>query len=255
MSSVRDINQKFEQEKNNYLELYNRYLKKIETLEDNVMFFSSSNFMYDNNENVKEMLMNKIKYYKGMLDFIRPVTEEDIIERNDIFLNYADKVKNVIPDDIPYAFHGNSKIFSVIEIIETGGLYTPKERNSSYNSFTSQIDVTCKDNINASIKFADPGIKSFLPYGAIFVVLPREEEIKKVLETKENAEVNGGISRVSFKDNPDRLINIITTTENKKLLQKVLIENNLNEEKVVTHDEFIELCREKFKKLNLRNGK
>lgn len=255
MSSVRDINQKFEQEKNNYLELYNRYLKKIETLEDNIMLFSSSNFMYDNNENVKEMLMNKIKYYKGMLDFIRPVTEKDIIERNDIFLNYADKVKNVIPDDIPYIFHGNSKIFSVIEIIETGGLYTPKERNSSYNSFASQIDVTCKDNINASIKFADPGIKSFLPYGAIFVVLPREEEIKKVLETKENAEVDGGISRVSFVDNPDRLINIITTKENTELLQKVLIKNGLSEEKVVTHDEFIELCKEKFKKLNLRNGK
>lgn len=54
MSSVRDINQKFEQEKNNYLELYNRYLKKIETLEDNIIFFSSSNFMYDNNENVNE---------------------------------------------------------------------------------------------------------------------------------------------------------------------------------------------------------
>ena len=239
MSNIYEINERFKTEKDNYLVLYNNCVKRLEN--------SSDIF--------KKILTDKIKYYKGMLDFIRPVTEEDIIERNDIFLNYADKVKNVIPDDIPYAFHGNSKIFSVIEIIKTGGLYTPKERNSSYNSFASQIDVTCKDNINASIKFADPGIKSFLPYGAIFVVLPREEEIQKVLETKENAEVNGGISRVSFIDNPDRLINIITTKENKKLLQEVLIENNLDEEKVVTHDEFIELCKEKFKKLNLRNGK
>ena len=239
MSNIYEINERFKTEKDNYLDLYNGCVKRLEN--------SSDPF--------KKILTDKIKYYKGMLDFIRPVTEEDIIERNNIILNYADKVKNVIPDDIPYAFHGNSKIFSVIEIIETGGLYTPKERNSSYNSFASQIDVTCKDNINASIKFADPGIKSFLPYGAIFVVFPREEEIQKVLETKENAEVNGVISSVSFKDNPDRLINIITTKENKKLLQEVLIENNLDEEKVVTHDEFIELCREKFKKINLRNGK
>ena len=239
MNNIYEINERFTKEKNNYLDLYNACVKRLEN--------SSDTF--------KRILIDKIKYYKGMLDFIRLVTEEDIIERNDIILNYADKVKNVIPDDIPYVFHGNSKIFSVIEIIKTGGLYTPKERNSSYNSFASQIDVTCKDNINASIKFADPGIKSFLPYGAIFVVLPREEEIQKVLETKENAEVNGGISRVSFIDNPDRLINIITTKENKKLLQEVLIENNLDEEKVVTHDEFIELCKEKFKKLNLRNGK
>ena len=239
MSNIYEINERFKTEKDNYLDLYNGCVKRLEN--------SSDTF--------KKILTDKIKYYKGMLDFIRPVTEEDIIERNDIFLNYADKVKNVIPDDIPYAFHGNSKIFSVIEIIKTGGLYTPKERNSSYNSFAAQIDVTCKDNINASIKFADPGIKSFLPYGAIFVVLPREEEFQKVLETKENKEVKNGIARVSFIDNPDRLINIITTKENKKLLQKVLIENGLSEEKVVTHDEFIELCREKFKKLNLRNGK
>lgn len=255
MSSVRDINQKFEQERNNYLELYSRYLKKIENLEDNIMFFSSSNFIYDNNENTKKMLINKVKYYKGMIDFIRPVTEEDIIERNDIFLNYAGKIKEIIPDDIPYVFHGNSKIFSVIEIIKSGGLYTPEERNSSYNSFASQIDVTYKDNINASIKFADPGIKSFLPYGAIFVILPKEEEIKKVLETKNESEVKGGISRVSFKEEPDRLINIITTKENKKLLQEIMYENDFDEEKVVTHDEFIELCNKKFKKLNFRNGK
>lgn len=239
MSNIYEINERFKAEKDNYLDLYNGCVKRLEN--------SSDTF--------KKILTDKIKYYKGMLDFIRSVTEEDIIERNDIFLNYADKVKNVIPDDIPYAFHGNSKIFSVIEIIKTGGLYTPKERNSSYNSFAAQIDVTCKDNINASIKFADPGIKSFLPYGAIFVVLPREEEFQKVLETKENKEVKDGIARVSFIDKPDRLINIITTKENKKLLQKVLIENGLSEEKVVTHDEFIELCREKFKKLNLRNGK
>ena len=239
MSNIYEINERFKTEKDNYLVLYNNCVKRLEN--------SSDIF--------KKILTDKIKYYKGMLDFIRPVTEEDIIERNDIILNYADKVKNVIPDDIPYAFHGNSKIFSVIEIIKTGGVYTPKERNSPYNSFAAQIDVTCKDNINASIKFADPGIKSFLPYGAIFVVLPREEEFQKVLETKDNKEVKGGIARVSFIDNPDRLINIITTKENKKLLQKVLIENGLSEEKVVTHDEFIELCREKFKKLNLRNGK
>ena len=220
-------------------------------MEEEISIFPNNYFEYDNTK----ILKDKIKYYKGMIDFIRPVTEEDIIERNNIFLNYAAKIKESIPDDIPYVFHGNSKIFSVIEIIKSGGLYTPEERNSSYNSFASQIDVTYKDNINASIKFADPGIKSFLPYGAIFVMLPKEEEKKKVLETKEESEVRGGITRVSFKEESDRLINLITTKENKNMLQKIMYENGFDGEKVVVHDEFIELCNKKYKKLNLRNGK
>ena len=95
MSNIYEINERFTKEKNNYLDLYNACVKRLEN--------SSDTF--------KRILIDKIKYYKGMLDFIRPVTEEDIIERNDIILNYADKVKNVIPDDIPYVFHGNSKFF------------------------------------------------------------------------------------------------------------------------------------------------
>ena len=85
MSSVRDINQKYEQERNNYLELYKNCLKRLEKMEEEISIFPNNYFEYDNTK----ILKDKIKYYKGMIDFIRPVTEEDIIERNNIFLNYA----------------------------------------------------------------------------------------------------------------------------------------------------------------------
>ena len=114
---------------------------------------------------------------------MRPNSKDDLLIRQDILNNYANKVRKIIPDNIPLLFHGNKNIESVKQIIESGGLFTPDERGIDYISFATQIDVTYKNDNHVSLEFADSGVNSFMPYGAIFVFYPKEEEYEKVLNT------------------------------------------------------------------------
>ena len=136
----------------------------------------------------------------------------------------------------------------VKQIIASGGLYTPEERNAGYKSFATQIDVTAKSNIRVSLEFADSSINSFMPYGAIFVFYPKEHEYEKVLSTGDNSEVFGGVESINF--NEERFVGIITTDENIETLKEYMKENNFDPNKVFNHKQFIELCKEKFSTRN-----
>ena len=171
--------------------------------------------------------------------------EDDLKERYDIIKNYKNLVNESIPDDVPIVFHGNNNIGIVKQIIESGGLFTPEERGVDFRSFATQIDVTSKTNIRVSLEFADSGSDSFMPYGAIFVFYPKEDEYEKVLKNGDSSEVFGGVQSIKF--NEDRFVGIITTDENLGVLKECMRENNFDENKVFTHHQFIEFCNQKFK--------
>ena len=88
-------------------------------------------------------------------------------------------------------FHGVNNIETVKTIIESGGLKTPEERGADFTSFATQIDVTAKKNIQTTCNFADAGVRSFLPYGGLFVFYPKEYEKDKKVEKVEPSEFEG----------------------------------------------------------------
>lgn len=199
-------------------------------------------------------LNNKIDnniHFKSQADFVRPIIKEDYECRYDLLTgDYRFTINDIIPDDVPLVFHGSRHLGVVLEILKSGGLFTPEQRNIDYISFATQIDVTYKSNIRTSLEFAEPGLASCLPYGAIFVFYPEEDEYNMVLKTGESSEVFGGVNGVNFLEHPERLFAVITTDENINRLKRCALEVGHDADKIVNHDDFIKLCRNKF---NIKN--
>ncbi len=243
------MNEKLELIRNNFKKILAGKLRKLEVLKQKYQ-----DAIADNDEEEKEELeisINELLFQivslQSKINNMREISAEDVEERKNIYRTYTESIKESISEDVPIVFHGNNNIGLVEEIIKSGGLFTPEERNVKYRSLATQIDVTQRGNIKTSLEFADPGVDTFMPYGAIFAFMPKDEEKEIVLKTGEGTEVPGGVQSISFKTEPERLIAIITTTENVERLRKVAQENGIDSNKVLTHEQFLKMCKEKFK--------
>lgn len=200
-----------------------------------------------------EKIKRRINELENQLSYMREDIPEDLEERKKIRQSFSNQVAEIIPDGIPMVFHGNNDIATIYEILKSGGLKTPEERGVDFKSFATQIDVANKHDIHVPVEFADPGIDSARPYGAIFAFYPKKDEIYKGLENF-GSEVPGGVQSIDFKEDDDRFVGIITTEENKERIQKWLQEFGMNYKKIFTHLEFIEMCKDRFKDIQLTNG-
>lgn len=235
-----------------YVSIYEKGLVKLDDYRrklDKAIFENNDVEIDRCNRRIIDMI-DKIKERKTYIDFMRANSDEDLEERNIISHMFPQMIKTVIPDNIPLVFHGNRNIGVVLEIIKSGGLFTPEQRGVSEKSFAVLIDVTYKSNIMVSCEFAEPGMNSFMPYGAIFAFLPLENEIENVLNTGENSQVIGGVEGVNFREEPDRLIGIITTVENKERIRSCCLESGWPVDKVFTYQEFVLLCERLYSEEN-----
>ena len=252
-------------ERNQTIMLENKkmYVRKI--LESQKNSLTKYKTMYDeaikSNETRKaeaygsrvEKIKRRINELENQLSYMREDIPEDLEERKRIRQSFSKQVAEIIPDGIPMVFHGNNDIAAIYEILKTGGLKTPEERGVDFKSFATQIDVANKHDIHVPVEFADPGIDSARPYGAIFAFYPKKDEIYKGLENF-GSEVPGGVQSIDFKEDDDRFVGIITTEENKERIQKWLQEFGMDYKKIFTHLEFIEMCKDRFKDSQLTNG-
>lgn len=233
-SCIKDYNSGIEK-----LKKYKEELEKVK-LTGNTVFIE----IYETR--INNLISVRLKDDETRIEFIRENNELDLEERNQIRKTFSNKVKQIIPDGTPIVFHGNRNIGMVREIIKTGGLFTPDQRGINQQSCATKVDVTYKNNIQTSCEFAEPGIDSFMPYGAIFVFTPLESEYEKVINTGENSEVAGGIDGVNFREKPERLIAIITTDESKDNISSWCNQYGWDASKVYNHYEFIEMCKNKY---------
>jgi len=200
-----------------------------------------------------QKISKRIKELENQLVYMREDMPKDLEERKKIFQTFSKQVADSIPDGVPMVFHGNNDIATIYEILKSGGLKTPEERGEDFKSFATQIDVTNKYDVHVSVEFAEPGLESSRPYGAIFAFYPKEDERYKALSNF-GSEVPEGVQSIDFKEDDDRFVGIITTEENKERIQKWLQEFGIDDKKIYTHSEFIEMCKERFKNRDLTNG-
>lgn len=200
-----------------------------------------------------EKIKRRINELENQLSYMREDIPGDLEERKKIRQSFSKRVAEIIPDGVPMVFHGNNDIATIYEILKSGGLKTPEERGVDFKSFATQIDVANKHDIHVPIEFADPGIESARPYGAIFAFYPKKDEIYKGLGNF-GSEVPGGVQSIDFKEDDDRFVGVITTEENKERIQKWLQEFGMDDKKIFTHSEFIEMCKDRFKDSQLTNG-
>ena len=252
-------------ERNQTIMLENKKMYVRKNLESQKNSLTKYKTMYDeaikSNETRKaevygsrvEKIKRRINELEKQLSYMREDIPEDLEEREKIRQSFSKQVAEIIPDGIPMVFHGNNDIATIYEILKSGGLKTPEERGVDFKSFATQIDVANKHDIHVPVEFADPGIDSARPYGAIFAFYPKKDEIYKGLENF-GSEVPGGVQSIDFKEDDDRFVGIITTEENKERIQKWLQEFGMDYKKIFTHLEFIEMCKDRFKDSQLTNG-
>ena len=252
-------------ERNQTIMLENKKMYVRKNLESQKNSLTKYKTMYDeaikSNETRKaevygsrvEKIKRRINELENQLSYMREDIPEDLEERKKIRQSFSNQVAEIIPDGIPMVFHGNNDIATIYEILKSGGLKTPEERGVDFKSFATQIDVANKHDIHVPVEFADPGIDSARPYGAIFAFFPKKDEIYKGLENF-GSEVPGGVQSIDFKEDDDRFVGIITTEENKERIQKWLQEFGMDYKKIFTHLEFIEMCKDRFKDSQLTNG-
>lgn len=186
-----------------------------------------------------------LRTQESLVDFARLPTVEDVEYRMQVGKEFAGAVREAVPDELPVVFHGSNNIGVVKQIIRTHGLKTPEQRGEDMTSFATQIDVTAKTNIKTSCRFAESGMY-WMPYGAIFAFMPKPEEVAAVKKAEEtgSSEVYGGVDGVDFYEEPERLLGIITTPENINRVQEWCRESELDENKVMTHGDFLESISE-----------
>lgn len=200
-----------------------------------------------------EKIKRRINELEKQISYMREDIPEDLEERKKIRQSFSQQVAEIIPDGVPMVFHGNNDIATIYEILKSGGLKTPEERGVDFKSFATQIDVANKHDIHVPVEFADPGVESARPYGAIFAFYPKKDEMYKGLKNF-GSEVPGGVQSINFKEEDERFVGVITTDENKERIQKWLKEFGMDDKKIFTHSEFIEMCKERFKDSQLTNG-
>ena len=195
---------------------------------------------------------NYIKAKEDEQQSLRKIIQElrlpyftDIEERKEIANSFSIKVDEAIPDNDPIFFHGNGNIGIVEDIIREGALLTQKDRGYIISFSSYMICVTPKNNIQESLRIAGSGTEYSKPYGALFVISPPEEEFKAFESTIKSSSGLCCIQSTNFREDPDKLVAIITTNENIDRLKKVAKENGIDENKITDHDSFIEMYKQK----------
>ena len=172
-------------------------------------------------------------------DYLRPNTNEDILERQGIFENFGEELKNILGEDSKIRFHG-TPIYFAKSIIETGTISSTADRFEGYIRSTDLRGTFSASTINTLPTtidyFMDIGSdRRSLPCGALFVLQEREYD--------EQLREQSCMYNTNFKTDPDQLVAIVSTTENKSALIKWCNDYGLDSNKVYTFGEFLEYAK------------
>lgn len=170
------------------------------------------------------------------LQVLRPNTKKDAAERINIIENFAKSIREIDPTgSLDLRFHA-TKFIATKDIIESGGIISSCDRLDGYMTSSDAPNIISASDINHvqdSINFW-LDIKSetqSLPAGCMFVVQPQTREEADMISSRE-------MHNVMFKKNPEQLVAILTTSENKAQVQQWMNENGLNSNIVFTFEEF-----------------
>lgn len=248
----------------NILQLYNSNLKmrlslcekaQQEILHLNLLLESA--FDEHKIDRIKESLFYQeriLKNNQGIIEHMRvPADNTDKLYRNNIKLKFASYLSDILADNIPLFFHGVGSIVIVKQIIETGKICSTEQLINPVTGI-DEIFVAGNYNLSEAVDISDSP-ELFMPYGAIFVINPLEHELEKIMS--KNGDIR--IKSVNFVENPNRLLNIISSPENIINIKSWCRQNNINEDKVLTHNNFIKkienLVLENDSKKNFNDSK
>lgn len=208
----------------------------IETLERELEFLSSTkspNSKYRIDTLRRQIFERRYFIYilSKEMEYLRPSSAEDANYRVDVYNEFAEAVKETIPDDIPFRFHG-TPIYFAKEILKSGEISCSEDRlgYSTSHDLKGHISVTTKETIVTTIGSYINITDFSMPAGCIFVLLPSEEDGRLISDQ---------MKKVDFKRNPDVLVAIITTPENLPRLKSWCTKYQIDASKLCDFKSFV----------------
>ncbi len=184
--------------------------------------------------------VNEIHTLKEKQAFLREPTTNDYLYRMQQKQTFASKVAKYAEHKEAWCFHGTD-IVGAKHIIESGQISSGADRLGHATSFDprGKISVTNKDTVGTSVEQYMNLTGNFsYPAGCLFAIRAKDRtEYDKLSST------GWMIDNVNFKDNPGRLVAIITTPENIETVTKWAKENHIDVKKVMDFEKFIEKCK------------
>jgi len=184
-------------------------------------------------ENIMQLREKNLNVINTELKYLRPRNIEDMEYRQRQYNNFSNFITKNIPNDLPLRFHG-SPLHASKEIILSGELSSYGDRIGVEMSYDTPniVYVNTKDNIFNTVRnFCNLTYDYDTPAGCLFVVTPKDEQ-------DEISGHNQTMESIYFKNNPDRLVAVVSTPENVSNLKGWMKESNLPEEKVFDYDGF-----------------
>ena len=136
-------------------------------------------------------------------------------------------------------FHGTT-IYGAEGIINSGEISSSVDRNGVASSYDTdnQVSVTVLKTLETTIDGYAGLEDAELPAGCVFVVTPKDEEDIK------SAKNSMMIKNVNFKEDPSRLVAILTTEESAFLVRSWCRNNGIDEKVVLTYEQFLDKQKE-----------
>ena len=180
--------------------------------------------------------------YEEKSSFLREPSKEDFLYRWKQREEFPQKVATYADENEMLCFHGTD-IFGAKHIIKSGQISSGVDRLGHATSFDprGRISVTNNDTVDTSVGQYMNLISNFLyPSGCLFVVTAKDK-------AEYNQLSSGGwmIENVDFRLNPDRLVAIITTPENKERINEWAQKSNIDTGKIMDFEGFIKRCKDR----------
>lgn len=177
---------------------------------------------------------------KAQEKFFRPNTPEDIAYRDDIYMNFPDKLKEALSPNLDLRFHSTS-ISSTKQIMQSRKISSTPDRYDGYiknSDGLGEISASNRDDIIRTIRYYSHlgDYTDALPAGCVFALFPKDKA------DAANHERNV-IGSVDFRKDPEQLFGIFTTPENIEKVKGWMEKAKLNPNLVYTHEEFLEVVK------------
>lgn len=196
-------------EKEGRTEEYQKYLKDKENKKMDIARYEG--YIKEKSGDVRRW-KHDLKEAQRAMEFIRPNSDKDIQERDYWGDNFYDKFLKVVPENLDLRFHG-TPIYNTKEILESGGIFSSVDINEGYMASTDlsgEISASSKESLNRTIQGWFANLAAYgrsLPCGCIFALNPRTEKDKELKQYD-------AMESVNFKEHPEQLYGIFTSTEN-----------------------------------------
>lgn len=207
-------------------------------------------------QNNKQLVKAKdaLRKLQTELQFIRPHNYKDCEERKNIMENFPEKMLSIDPKNLlDLRFKGVS-IDDACSIIMSQQLISGKTRIGYSNTSTPGgfISVGNIKELPEIVGFyamvSEIQLKNSMPCGAMFALKPESKEEAKLINYHHMKEID-------FIKNPEKLVAIVTSTENVPLMQEMLGKKDMPLDLAMSFSDFETFYEKKCEKYKEENNK